>query len=80
MQRRCIPPIVVEWLDRFGSRTRHKGAEVRFFDKRSRRALERHLGSAVYRRVEDYLDTYAVIGEGRQVITVAHRQQRLKRP
>jgi len=80
MQRRSISPVVVEWLDRFGRRTWHRGAKVCFFDKRSRKALERYLGSSVYRRVKDHLDIYVVIGEEGQVITAAHRLGRLKLP
>lgn len=80
-QQRAIPPFVVDLLLAFGTETRHRGAEVRYFDKEARRRLRHHLGDRILRSIgERVLDTYAVLGDGGQVVTVAHRTRRLRRP
>lgn len=77
-QQRAIPPFIVDLLLAFGTETRHRGAEVRYFDKEARRRLRHHLGDRILRLIgEQVLDTY---GDGGQVVTVAHRTRRLRRP
>ncbi len=77
MQQRGIPPLVVDLLLRFG-RTEHRGgAEIRFFDKKGRKQVESYTGCLM--RGEQWLNTYLVIGEEGQAITVAHRYQRIKK-
>ena len=75
-QQRAIPPIVIEWLMRFGAQRWSRGAAVYEFDKDSRRRLRRHVGQRLFSAIEHWLDAYTVVGDGRQVVTVGWRQQR----
>ena len=79
MQQRCIPPLVVTWLLEFGQkRYDHRGGIVYYFDKHSRRNLEREVGSRVVARLSDYLDAYAVSSTSdEKLVTVGHRYQRV---
>ena len=78
-QQRCLPPLIVEWLDRYGARERAgKGAEIVYFDKRSRRTLERDAGKRVVELLAQFLDAYLVL-VGETVVTVGHRCKRVRR-
>ena len=78
-QQRAIPPLILDWLEQYGARERDsKGVEIVFFDKKSRRALQRDLGKRVVGLLADLLDTYLVL-EGETVITVGHRYKRIRR-
>lgn len=80
-QQRAIPPFIVDLLLAFGAEAHHHGAEVLYFDKEARRRMRHHLGDRILQAIGDQmLDTYAVVGEGGRVVTVAHRTRRLKRP
>ena len=79
VQQRSIPPIIIEWLMRFGIQRWSRGAAVYEFDKDSRRRLRRHIGQRLFASVEHWLDAYTVIGDRRQVVTVGWRQQRRHR-
>jgi hypothetical protein len=42
VQQRGIPPLVIEWLEDYGTVVHdHGGAVVRFFDRTAKRRLER---------------------------------------
>jgi ActR/RegA family two-component response regulator len=75
-QQRAIPPIVVEWLMRFGAQRWSRGASVYEFDKEGRRRLRRHLGQRLFASIEPWLDAYAVVGGERRVVTVGWRQEK----
>lgn len=77
MQQRAIPPVVIEALLDFGQAAHdHHGGCILYFDKAARRRLERErLGRALDR----YLDTYAVVAESGEIITVGHRDRRIFR-
>jgi hypothetical protein len=78
MQQRSIPPLVVTWLLDFGEmRYDHRGGIVHYFDKSSRRNLERTVGSRIVARLADYLDAYVVSSVADStLITVGHRYGR----
>ncbi len=77
-QQRGIPPLIMEWLSNYGAcRHDHRGAEVRYFDKQSRKALARDVGEEIVNRLSALLDTYAVISDSGTVITVGHRFKRV---
>jgi len=81
MQKRSIPPFVLDPLDRCGSSVRCGGAESLFFDKAARRRLQDYLGGRrALRAVDAWLGVYAVLADDGRFVTVAHRQRRLKRP
>jgi hypothetical protein len=79
-QQRAISPFVVSLLRDYGVGMRHDGAEVRFFDKASRRRVRSELGIRIYAAIEPQLDAYAVLSAEGTLITTAWRLKRLKRP
>lgn len=79
-QQRGVPPLIVEWLDCYGARTHDKhGAELLWFDKCSRKKLQREVGLQVVDRMGDLLDAYLVIAENGDVVTVGWRTKRITR-
>jgi len=73
-RQRAIPPIVIEWLLRFGDQRWSRGAAVYEFDKDSRRRLRRHVGRRLFTAIEHLLDAYVVMGEGGCIVTVGWRR------
>ena len=79
LQQRAIPPVMLDYLDRFGTAERCGGSERVFFDKAGRRLLAEHMGSvAALKTVERWLGVYAVVGDDGNVVTVGHRQKRFR--
>ena len=77
MQQRGIPYEALEVLLDYGREAHdHRGCRTVRFDKRSRRRAARALGEGIFRRVERFLDAYAVVGPDDAVITVGHRRRR----
>jgi len=78
-QQRGIPPLILEWLTSYGTTSHdHHGTEIRYFDKRSRKALARAVGEEIVSHLSALLDTYAVVSGSGAVITVGHRFRRVK--
>jgi len=78
-QQRGIPNLIVEWLERFGrERHDHHGAVIYYFDKRARRSLERYYGRTAVRRMNEFLNSYAILDTNGSLITVGHRYERLR--
>jgi len=71
---------VVTWLLEFGqTHCDHRGGVLYYFDKESRRHLERDVGRRVISRLSCYLDSYLVsTATDGNVITVGHRCKRFK--
>ena len=60
-QSRSIPPFAVMLFEAYGATGRHKGADVIFMDKRSRRRIARDFGGErAMRMIEPLLAAYAV--------------------
>lgn len=79
-RERAVPPIVLDWLLSYGQRMpAGDGAERLFFDKNSRRRLQRDLGGWVYMRLELKFHAYAILAADGEVITVGYRHQRIRR-
>src|SRR5262245_17519984 len=77
MQQRGIPEAALDVLLEHGREAHdHHGAVIVLFDKRSRKALRRRIGDS-FRKVERWLDSYAVVGDDGAVITVGHRDRRV---
>jgi hypothetical protein len=70
--------LAVDWLAAYGAVDHQRGAELFYFDRRARQALERDVGRRLLRRNEKALNTYMVCAEG-QIATVGHRYQRVVR-
>lgn len=76
-QQRAVPPIVVDWLLEYGAVAHdHRGAEVRFFDKKGKKRLSSSVGERVVSRLGNVLDTY-LITKGSTVITIGYRFKRI---
>jgi hypothetical protein len=79
-QQRGIPPIIIDLLQTHGAVERAgKDATTYFFDKASRRKIKAYFGR-MSRTIDQYLDYYAVIGRNGQVITAAHRLDKVRHP
>ena len=77
-QQRAIPPLIIEWLCKYGCRMHGmNGTTVCFFDRESRRCLASEVGHVVVRRLSDMMDTYLVLS-GDSIVTIGHRYKPLK--
>ena len=81
MQQRGIPEAALDVLLGFGREAHdHRGCRIVHFDKRSRRYVARELGRDSFRKVERWLNAYAVVGADGAVLTVGHRHRKLVKP
>ncbi len=79
-QQRCIPPLVMQWLDQFGEEQYDgHGAIIRYFSRASRRAMEREFGSNPVKKMSEFLNAYKVESHDGTVITTGHLTKRIKR-
>ena len=80
MQQRGVPSLILAWLLKYGA-TEHDGhgGHVRYFDKASKRRIGREAGVIVLRRMHELFDSYAVVANDGDVVTVGHRYRRRKR-
>jgi len=77
-QQRAIPPLIIEWLCKYGCRLKGmNGTTVCFFDRESRRCLASEVGHVVVRRLSDMMDTYLVLS-GNSIVTIGHRYKPFK--
>lgn len=75
-QQRGIPPIVVDLLFKFGCREHdHTGAEILYFDRRSKKKVESYAGVLIG-KLSEHLNSYAVVADG-EIITVGTRYKRI---
>lgn len=80
MQQRGIDPFVLDLAVRYGKKSYdHHGGVRRFFDKSSRRRIQKNLGRNVYEHLRPLLDTVVIHDvEEQTVITVEHRLKRIR--
>lgn len=78
-QQRCIPPMLVDLLLRFGVTEGAPGkANKLYFNKAARKQIKAYAGPlAAY--IDQHLDIYAVVSEDGSVITIGHRLERVRR-
>jgi hypothetical protein len=77
-QQRAIPPLIIDWLCKYGCRLNGmNGTTVCFFDRESRRCLASEVGHVVVRRLSDMMDTYLVLS-GDSIVTIGHRYKPFK--
>ena len=74
--QRGIPPLLVDWLLEFGSRRPVSGAEIFYFDKQSRERLRRYAGRQALSKLDQLLNVYAVVTDGR-IVTLGRRTKRI---
>ncbi len=78
MQQRGITAPVIDWLLAYGEVDHQRGAQLYYFNGKSRRALERDIGQRRLRRQEKAMNTFLVCTEDR-IATVGHLYQRVVR-
>ena len=77
-QQRGIPQLIFQWLDEYGERSHdHNGAVILYFSKKGRRRLEKEVGRQVINRMNEWLNSYAVLSLDGTLITIGHRHQRI---
>ena len=76
-QQRGIPPLIVDWLFEFGKDVHKNGAEMIYFDKKSKKAVRKYAGRQVFRKLDKYMDSYLIAKDGR-VLTVGHRTKAVR--
>jgi hypothetical protein len=78
-QQRGIPPLLIDLLIQFGStEPAGGGASKVFLDKTGRKRLKAYAGQLAA-ALKPHLDAYAVLSPDGQIITVAHRLERIRR-
>lgn len=78
-QQRGIPPAIVHWLLEFGAVEYSHDAKKRFFDKTARQRMGKVLGHEIVDRLGDLLNCYLVESLRGEIITLAHRTERIRR-
>lgn len=79
-QQRGVPPLIDELLDRYGrERHDHHGAVVVFFDKDSRRSMERELGRSAVACISRWMNAYKVRSTDGCTVTVGFRTRSIYR-
>lgn len=77
-QQRAIPGLIIEWLNQYGAvHHDHRGASLRYLDKRAKAKLRSELGPRVFKRYERKLRAYLVVS-GDTVLTVGYRTRPLR--
>ena len=80
-QQRSVPSLVTSLILEYGTTMRHAGADVVYLDKEARKRLRGAVGGERNLRIiEPWLNTYLVAGDDGEIITLARRQQRFRRP
>lgn len=80
MQQRAIPSDVVEMLIAYGHKEHdHHGGKVLYFDKSSRCRLARDIPERNRGFLDRYRDAYAVVSLKGVILTVGHRDKRIRK-
>lgn len=81
LQKRAIPPIVLDWLRDYGSEQYDgRGAVIRYFDRAAKTRLEQVCGRRFVQMNKKYLAAYMIEDTaGQTVITVGYRNHRISR-
>ena len=75
-QQRGVPPIIIDLLIQFGVREQDaKGAEVLYFNNKSKKKVETYVGG-LFGKLNEHMDAYAVIASGK-LVTVGSRYKRI---
>ncbi len=81
IQKRSVPPIVLDWLRDYGSEQYDgRGAVVRYFDNAAKERLTQVCGRRFVQNNKKYLSVYMVEDtSGESLITVGYRNRRISR-
>jgi len=79
MQQRRIPPLIVEWLDGYGTTEKsNTQGEYVFFDRRARKQLIKEFGKPLIGQLGRYLNIYMIRCD-EKVITLGYRRKHVIR-
>lgn len=79
-QQRGIPPLICDWLHRYGAESKTPGGAIkRFFDHNARRRIAQEVGAQVVDRMGPLMNLYLVEAADERVITAGVRTRRFKR-
>ena len=77
-QQRGIPPLIIDWLLEHGSIVhQHDQSKLHHFDRTARRRLERRCGRAIIKRLDEFLDAYAIVKDD-VVVTTGSRYKSVR--
>ena len=81
IQKRSVPPIVLDWLRDYGSEQYDgRGAVIRYFDNAAKERLAQVCGRRFVQSNKKYLAVYMVEdSSGESLITVGYRNRRISR-
>lgn len=80
MQQRAIPPVLLDWLFKFGACAYdHHGAQIRYFDRAAKRRLAESVPAQEIAQLDQKLNAYLVESTDGTVITMAYRNKRFRR-
>jgi hypothetical protein len=81
VQKRSVPPIVLDWLKDYGAEQYDgRGAVIRYFDRAAKARLAEVCGHRFVQSNKKYLAAYLVEDTaGQSVITVGYRSRRIPR-
>ena len=78
-QQRCLPPLILELLEQFGTEVPTADGAVRLiFDRKSRRNLESYCGRHFVRQNDRYFRAFMVIDRWGKPITVGWRDRSVR--
>jgi hypothetical protein len=78
-QHAVVPPLIIDWLCKHGSRIHGlNGTTICFFDCNSRRSLSAEVGSVIVRRLSDLMDVYLIMS-GDSILSVGRNYKPLTR-
>lgn len=81
IQKRAIPPMVIDWLHNYGSKQYDvHGAVIRFFDRAAKARFSGAFGQQFPLDSKKYFSVYSVEDvSGQSIITVGYRDRRIRR-
>ncbi len=80
MQQRGIKELTLQHLLQHGAKTHDgRGCQIVYFNKQSRKRLQKSFCNEAFKQLEKQMDAYAVISEFGDVVTVGHRTKRINR-
>lgn len=78
LQQRAISADGIDFLLAYGKVARSKGADSYFFDNAARERVKQSLDRDTLRRLDKYLDAYAIVDDDGSLVTAAWRTRRLR--
>ena len=78
MQQRGIAPIIIDWLESFGTIENQDGAEFIYFSSRNLKKLASYTGG-ISSKIDKLKKVYLVRGNNGKIITTGYRNESIKR-